>query len=161
MTRWKLVLAFTLVTAFGAGAGYWLGFREAWQLGVMADTLPRGVIASQQLKALHAGKPENVIVGLEFDVDNGLLWGGDLIENPITKLLGPVWGIDVSASLEGYAVRLANYRKQNPSLMKSDMFNTVPPGKEQYREFYRQLANDADEQIAKLNARVQRYAVNP
>ena len=141
MAHWKLATAFLFVGVVGAAAGYWFGFREAWQLGVMADSLPRGVIASQQLNALRAGHSDNVIVGLEFDVDNGLLWGGDLIESPITKFLDPVWGIGVTPFLEGYAVRLAKYRKEHPSLMKSGMFDTVPQGKEQYREFYRDLAN--------------------
>jgi hypothetical protein len=42
--------------------------------------------------------------------------------------------------------------------MKEDMFDTVPPGKEQYRDFYADLAQSARESVAKMNAMVERYA---
>ena len=100
-------------------AGYWFGFRDAWPLGVEADRLPRGVVAVQHLRALQAGKTDNIAVSLEFDVDNGLVWGYEILEHPMRPLWGPLWDLDVGPQLEQYARRIADYRKDHPSLMRS------------------------------------------
>lgn len=68
MKHWWIALAFFAGCAASASAGYWYGFREAWLLGAAADFLPRGVIATQQLKALAAGKTDFVSIGLESSV---------------------------------------------------------------------------------------------
>jgi hypothetical protein len=75
---------------FSGATGYWFGFKEAWNLGVTVDFLPRGAIASHHLNALRAGKQENVISGFEFDVDNGLIFGTRLFNHPLRNLLGIV-----------------------------------------------------------------------
>ena len=158
MKRWLLALTLVVGFSLSAAAGFWFGFREAWHLGVAADFIPRGAIAAYQLKALHAGKPDNVIVGLESDVDIGLTWGYELFHHPLRNLLDPVWGFEVYPEFEQYATRLADYRKDHPSLMKPDMFDIVPPDKEQYREFYKDLAQGARENTAKINTMVEKYA---
>ena len=95
--------------------GYWFGFHQAWPLGVQAEFLARGVLATQTLQALRNGKGEAVTTGLEFDIDNGLLIGGDFLEHPLRPFLAPALGIELSGDYEQYAVRLANYRKLHPS----------------------------------------------
>ena len=45
--------------------------------------------------------------------------------------------------------------------MKPDQFDNVPAGKEQYREFYGELAVGARESIVKLNSMVERYGSKP
>jgi hypothetical protein len=62
---------------------------------------------------------------------------------------------------EQYAIRLANYRKEHPSLMKLDTFNVVPPEQEHYRDFYRELSIGVRENIVKINSMVDRYATKP
>jgi hypothetical protein len=161
MKRWYIALTF-VVSCVGSGvAGYWFGFREALPLGVAADFLPRGVIATGHLKAFRTGKHENMITMLEYDVDNGLIWGHELFQHPLRRLMRPLWGFEFYPEYEQYAVRLANYRKEHPSLMKPDAFDSVPPEKEQYREFYRELAVGTRENIAKINSMVERYATKP
>jgi hypothetical protein len=98
--------------------GFWLGFHQAWPLGVQAEFLARGVLATQNLQALRNGKGEVVTTGLEFDIDNGLLFGGDFLEHPLRPFLAPVLGIELSGDYEQYALRLANYRKLHPSPTK-------------------------------------------
>jgi hypothetical protein len=98
---------------------------------------------------------------LEFDVDNGLIWCHDLFQHPLRRLMGPLWGFNFYPEYEQHAVRLANYRKNHPSLIKPDTFDIVPPEKEQYREFYRELAIGARENIVKINSMVDRYATKP
>jgi hypothetical protein len=158
MKRWTLAASFLLVSAVSAAAGYWFGFRKAFPLGIAADYLPRGSIAVVQLNALRAEKPANVITGLEFDVDNGLIWGSQVFHHPLRDYLGPVWGLNIYPDYEKYATRLADYRRVHPSPMRADMFDTVPPGKEQYREFYRDLAQGTRENTATVNSMVERYA---
>jgi hypothetical protein len=161
MTRWTKALGFVAACLSSGAVGYWFGFREALPIGVAADFLPRGVIATGHLKGIRAGKTENVITMLEFDVDNGLIWGHDLFQHPLRHLMGPLWGFHFYPEYEKYAVRLANYRKDHPSLMKADAFDTVPPDGEQYREHYRELAQGARESVAKINSMVERYATKP
>ena len=161
MKRWYIALAFVVSCVVSGAAGYWFGFREALPLGVAADFLPRGVIATGHLKALRAGKPETMITMLEYDVDNGLIWGHELFQHPLRRLMRPLWGFEFYPEYEQYAVRLANYRKEHPSLMKPDAFDNVPPEKEQYREFYRELAEGARENVAKIDSMVERYATKP
>lgn len=79
----------------------------------MADSLPRGVMATQQLDALRSGKTQNLITTLEFSVDDGLVGGCDLFSHPLRPLLGPLWEFDVNP--ESYAKRLAQYRKGHSS----------------------------------------------
>ncbi len=139
-------------------AGYWFGFKEALPFGIAADSLPRGSIAVVQLEALRAGKTQNLVTALEFDVDNGLILGYELFDHPLRHAVDPVWGFNFYPEYEKYAARLANYRKTHPSLMTPDMFDQIPPGKEQYREEYRVLAVRTRENIDKVNVMVKRYA---
>ena len=157
MKRRHIALAF-VVSCVASGAGYWFGFREAFPLGVTAEFLPRGVIATGHLKALRSRKPGNVILKLEYDVDNGLIWGHELFQHPLRNLMSPLWGFNFSPEYEDFAVRLANYRKKHPSLMKPDAFDNLPPDKEQYREVYRELAHATREKIVKIDSMVERYA---
>jgi hypothetical protein len=157
MKRWTIALVLIVSCVISGAVGYWFGFREALPLGVAADFLPRGAIAIGHLKAIRSGKPANVLIMLEYDVDSGLLWADDVLRHPLRSVFEPLWGFDLSLYDE-YAVRLANYRKEHPSLMKPDAFDKVPPGYEQYRESYREMAQGARETIKKLDAAVKRYA---
>jgi hypothetical protein len=105
-----------LVTCLASLAvGFWLGFHQAWPLGVQAEFLARGVLATQYVQALRNGKGDAVTTILESDIDNGLLIGGDFLEHPLRPFLAPALGIELSGDYEQYAMRLANYRKLHPS----------------------------------------------
>jgi hypothetical protein len=158
MVRLRTTLVIVLCSIASAMAGYWFGFREALPFGIGADFLPRGSIAAMQLESIRAGKTQHLVTALEFDVDNGLIWGYELFDHPLRHVVGPVWGFNFYPEYEQYAVRLANYRKAHPSLMKAAVFDQVPLGKEQYREHYRDLAVGARESTEKINVMVKRYA---
>jgi len=158
MKRSVVALAVILACGVSAALGYWFGVRQAWTLGLAADFLPRGSIATYQLQLLRSGKPENVITGLEGDVDNGLVWGYEVLNHPMRDLWRPIWGFEIYPEYEQYVVRMARYRKQYPSPFKPDAFDVVPPGKEEHREFYKELAIGARENKAKVDAMVERYA---
>ena len=154
MKHWKIAVGITLACLVSAAAGFWLGFREALPLGLMADNLPRGVIAMRQLEALRSGKTQNLATGLEFTVDDGLVWGYEVFNHPLRPLFGPIWSFNVYPEYEKYAVRLADYRKAHPSPMTRDFLLNIPRESDRYRE----MAEGARLYETKLNAMVERYA---
>jgi hypothetical protein len=127
-------------------------------VGVAADFLPRGVVATHHLNSIRAGNLERVTVGLEHDIDMGLIFGHDVFEYPLRSFVGPIWGNDLYPEYKEFAVRLANFRKQHPSLMRPDTFDTVPKGYEQHKDAYKELAVSTRESIAKMNLMIDRYA---
>ncbi len=138
--------------------GFWLGVREALPIGWIADAAPRGVMATGMLNQLKAGKAEHVVTLLESDVDGGLLWSHRLAESPLGPLLLPVWGFDAFPNNTEYVSRLANFRRVNPSPRKDDGFDTVPPDKEQYRDWYREMAKGVREDTRIINDMVTKYS---
>lgn len=110
-TRQFIGTAVMVVAALAAG--YVLGFRTAWSLGVQAEFAARGVLATQMLNAIRSGKSDVVTTILEGDIDSALLIGGDFVESSTRPLL-PVMGIDAPANYEQYMSRIAAYRKANP-----------------------------------------------
>ncbi len=158
MTLWKLILLIAALCLGSAGAGFWFGFREALPLGVMAETLPRAVLATQHLRQLRSGHTETIVTALEYDVDSGLVWGYDLFDHPLRGLFMPLWGFDVYPKYEKYAVRLADYRRDHPSPTKSEEFKALRRQFEQDREKYGELTEGARLYEFKLNAMVERYA---
>ena len=158
MKHWRITLAFIVSCTTTAVVGYWFGFREALPLGIWADFLPRGVLAATHLTALRSGNPDAMIPMLEADVDNSLIEGDTLFQHPLRHFLGPLWGLDLLPEYEQFAVRLANYRKMHPPLMKADAFDHVPPEREKYRESYKELALGARERVAKVNAMVEQFS---
>ena len=110
----KTLLAVVLV-AVAACAGYWAGFRTAWTMGMSADAAPRGTIAVYQLRLLERGRLNDVKLGLEHDVDMGLInWHG-LLASPVSPVINVLSGYDVMPEYERYVRRLATYRKNHKS----------------------------------------------
>lgn len=145
------------VIAAGAG-GFWYGIREGWQLGFMADAAPRGIVATGNLNALKAGKKETVVLLLESEVDNGLLFSYQFLQHPLINYLEPVWGLGAYPDNEKYIARLAKFRKRHPSPFKADAFDVVPPGKESDKEFYGELAAGSHEKDRIIKEMMNRYA---
>jgi hypothetical protein len=132
MLRVRSVLSFVATGTICALGGYWLGFRSGGDAALSAEFAHRGVIATQYIAELNADRKSNVIGLLELDVDNGLLWGDQLLQDPMAGLYQRIWqfdGHDVRKSVQ----RLGAYRLANP----------VPPGAS--------VASDIDA-IAKRNA---------
>lgn len=161
MARWKAGLLILLACLGSAAAGFWLGFREALPLGLMAETLPRGVLATQHLKQLRSGHTETIVRGLEWEIDNGLVRGTDVLNHPLKPLFVPLWGYDVYPKYEKYAARLADHRRQYPSPTKSADLKTLIQQFEQDNAKYGELIDNARLYELKLNAMVERYASKP
>lgn len=155
---WRWVTALVLTCSLSAAAGFWWGFREAWTLGMATERLPRGAAAVHYLDALHAGKTRTALVGLEFDVDNGLVWGYEVMRHPLRELWEPLWGFEVSPQLEKYATRLADYRKAHPSFMKAEAFDAAAEHQPELRGLFHEFALGARDIVAKRDFMIERYA---
>ena len=158
MRRLQIAVLLVLACIASAAAGYWLGFREAWTLGVAADLLPRGARSVAQLEALQAGKIRPVSLGLEFDVDNGLSWGYVVVNHPLRELWAPLWGLDVLPGYERYLTRLADYRRDHPSSTRPDLFANAPESRPDLQESLRDFARLEREIAVRRDIMVQRYA---
>ena len=121
------------------------------------DAPERGVVATQQLNALRVGKTDFVITGLEFDIDQRILWHNDFLDSHWVWLLGSDTEAVISKNDE-YMKRISEYRLRHPSLTEPTTFDAVPPDKEQYREEYRELAHGVRENRKIIDAIVTRYA---
>jgi hypothetical protein len=144
MKRWHIAAVVIAVCAASAAGGYWLGFRDAWTLGVAADRLPRGAAAVAHLRTIQAGSTENLKAALEFDVDSGLVWGYEVLGHPMRPLWSSLWGFDVGPELDRFAVRLADHRKDH----RSPLLALKP-----------QDAESAEHE-RRVNAMLERYATN-
>lgn len=158
MKRWPLALLLIVACTASAAAGFWAGFREAWLLGSAADLLPRAARSVTHLEALDAGNLRPVRLGLEFDVDNALLWADELVQHPLRELWGPLWGLDVYPAYERYITRLADYRRDHPSSTRAEMFANAPQSRPDLEEPLRDFSRNAREVAARRDAVVERYA---
>ena len=96
--------------------GFWVGLQQAFRLGEASHFLLRGAIATQNLEALRARRIEAVATNLEFEVDMGLLAGGNFLDSPLRRLLVPPFGGHTPlVYYEQRAMRLATYRLQHAS----------------------------------------------
>ena len=162
MKRAWLAVGVVVACCISAAGGFWFGFREALPLALIADWLPRGVLATEQLSALRAGNTQNLATALEFNVDDGLVWGYDLFNHPLRPLFGPVWGFNVYPEYEKFATRLADYRRQHPSPMSLDELKLKPfDNPEEEEQFRAMLEYGAKLHDFKLHAMIERYASKP
>jgi len=115
MKGWQTITVMAGVAVFAAAAGYWVGFRHAWEMGLMAEAAPRGVVALGNIRSIDAAKTDQVKFMLEGEIDDGLLWWHELSNSRLLPVLNRLSGSDVYPASEEYVRRLAAYRKANPS----------------------------------------------
>lgn len=147
MKRWQIALLLVLTCGVSAAAGFWAGFREGWTIGVAADLAPRAVRSIAHLQALETGNPRTVRLGLEFDVDNALVWGYEVTHHPLRELWASLLDLDFLPAYERDLGRLAGYRSAHPSSLRAEMFDTSG-----------EFARGARDVAARRDRMVQRYA---
>jgi hypothetical protein len=141
------VLVVAVVGIAAACGGYWLGFREAWNMGVRADAAPRGVVAIGQLRLIEKGRLDDLKLALENDIDTGLLLWHDLSASPLRPAMNTLSGVEVFPEYEEYVRRLATYRKANaspladPKLVESLVSNAQKRDPEVARELEESVAS--------------------
>lgn len=158
MKRWRIAGWLVAACAVSAAAGYWTGFRDGWYIGSAVDLLPRGARSVAHLEAIQAGRIRSAVLGLEFEVDSGLLWAEEVVSHPLRELWRPVWGLEVYPEYERYITRLADYRRDHPSSTRADMFTQAPESQPEAQETLRDFARNARDVAARRDAIVRRYA---
>jgi hypothetical protein len=108
------ILVLLIVAVVSAFAGYWLGFRQAWDLSLMANAPVRGSIAVAHLKSLDNNRLENVRASLDADIDTGLVLWSEVEEAPLSGALNLLSGERVLPDHLQYVRRVASYRKRTP-----------------------------------------------
>jgi hypothetical protein len=109
------VIVATIVAVIAACGGYWLGFREAWSMGIRADAAPKGVVAIGQLRLIEQGRVDDLRGVLENDIDTGLILWRDLSTSPLRPIMNQLSGTEVFPEYEQYVRKLATYRKSHKS----------------------------------------------
>jgi hypothetical protein len=115
MKHWRAILVTLGMAILSAGAGFLFGFRQAWDMGLMADAAPRGFIALANIRSIDAARTDQVKFMLEGEIDAGLLWWHEITRSPLLPLLNQLSGVDVYPATEKYIRRIAEYRKAHPS----------------------------------------------
>ena len=120
MKPWKLVALLVVVALPSAAIAFWFGLREGWNVGIMADSIPRGGISLHHIQKLSGGMvTRNTMTSLESDVDMALLWAYNLEHHPLRPILNAVWGTEILLN-ETSLRRLADYRKSHPSPLRPE-----------------------------------------
>jgi len=109
------IIAFVTVALIAVASGYWLGFSQAFSLGLMAQAPVRGSIAAGQLNSLDRGRLDDVRTQLESEVDLGLIWWAQLEEFPLYRALNVLSRQSVVPDNLRYMRRVAAYRKAHAS----------------------------------------------
>lgn len=109
-----LLTAICVAIVFAVG-GYWLGFRQAWEMGVMVDYSTRGVIAISNTRLLDSQRSSDLRAQFASDIDSGLMFWHEIDRSPLRPALNVLTGIELIPQYETYVRRLAAYRKAHPS----------------------------------------------
>jgi hypothetical protein len=154
--------SFVLIVSLCLGSavvGFWIGFRNGAQMGIMFDSIPRGSIAVFDLSHANQGKvTRNMVTNFEGDVDMALLNAYRLEHDPLYRLLEPVWSFPVSSAHEAL-VRVASYRREHPSPLSSTALAKEPvPDTAQARAYRRDLLEGTKETDRIVELMVKKYA---
>jgi hypothetical protein len=154
------ILILLIVAATSSLAGYVLGFRQAWDLSLMANAPVRGSIAVAHLKSLDNNRLGNVRASLDADIDTGLVWWAELEESPLSGALNLLSGENVLPDHLPYVRRVASYRKTHASPLSDP--KVVGPMLESVREddpeLAKQMVEGGKEGDAAMGLMIEKYA---
>jgi hypothetical protein len=154
------ILLLLTVAALSALAGYWVGFRQAWDLSLMANAPVRASIAVAHLKSLDENHLENVRATLDADIDSGLVWWSELEQSPLSGALNLLSGENVLPDHLRYVRRVASYRKTHASPLSDP--KVVGPMLESVREsdpeLAKEMVEDGRKSDAALAQMIEKYA---
>jgi len=159
MKPWKLVALLLVVALTSAAIAFWFGLREGWNVGIMADSIPRGGISLHHIQKLSGGTvTRNTMTSLESDVDMALLWAYHLEHHPLRPILNTAWGKELLLN-EASLRRLADYRKSHPSPLRPEALAADSSPNDKYaKEMGESLLEGAQETQRMINETVSRYA---
>jgi hypothetical protein len=116
----RIAISVTVLVALGLTVcgGYWLGFRQGWNLGLQVEAPLRATLAIGHLGFLEKGQLAFLKTSYESEVDTGLMWWAHVEDDPNYRFLNVLSGHDVVPQYERYVTRVATYRKANKSPLR-------------------------------------------
>lgn len=159
MNAIRTVASATVCSMLAAGGGYWLGFRQAWNIGLMADAPVKGTIALVQMRMLELGRTDDFKVSLDSEIDSGLMWWAKVDEFPLRKALNILSGQEVIPDHEWYVKRIASYRKSHPSRLDDPKLITeMQASARADPDFANDLVEGGKEERKAVSDAIKRYA---
>ena len=111
----QAIVAVIGTAAFCLVLGFWVGFRQGWQLGYAVQVAPDAAAQVELGRRLDAGHAEEVSYYFESQVDAALMYWHDVLDSPTTPYLNSLTGGKFFPEYETYIRSLAQYRKAQPS----------------------------------------------
>jgi hypothetical protein len=114
MSRTPSALAVCIVGVLCGTIGGLVGYRLGAGAALSAEFTHRGVIATQHIAKLRVGQTATLVGLMETDIDNGLVWGDDLLRSSSRFGYQPILGFPGIEGVRASVLRLAQYRIANP-----------------------------------------------
>lgn len=153
----------TVLSIIGAclclSLGFWFGVREGVDYGLLIDTPASGVLATYALTGLDKGETRAARLLFDGRIDRGLLSAHDLLDSPTTSIIGSISGKSTDGWLvEDSAIKLAKYRKINPSPIHGEYLTHDPGETPEQSASIDYLAERNREAARTIAAMVEQYA---
>jgi hypothetical protein len=158
----RLAISVTALAALGLAVcgGYWLGFRQAWNLGLQVEAPVRATLAIAHLKLLEQGRLSDVKSSYESDIDSGLMWWAQVEDDPNYRLLNVLSGHDVVPQYERYVKLVATYRRahKSPRRDRALVESMLKSAREADPAFARELEQGGRDAELAIDRMVNKYA---
>ena len=158
MKVWYAVLGGVILLLAGIAVGVKWGFDEGRNHFVMIDAPARGAILVHQLNALRQGKNDFVVTGLEIELDQQILWHNDFLKRGRRYLIDEETKEVALSKAPEYMGRIANYRREHPSLTDGDkLAKPTPEASEEEKRALLEIADGVRENRRTIDAIVEKY----
>lgn len=150
----------------GLAGGFWIGVREGEYVGELAAAPLRGGFAARALTGIKAGDTKGASLMYESQVDSGLLSLNEFAESPTLRFVGSLLTFNPQSSvtssvIENSALKMANYRRANPSPFHGEYLTHDPNETPEQRVLIDDALQRHREATQIINSMVERYAPNP
>lgn len=132
MSKYR-TLFICLICSLTAGiAGFYFGFREGSQIGLIVEFPFRAQLSMYDLKLLEKGNLNALKLDLESNIDTAMMFSPQLDNSPLLPIMEPVWGLPITENRKSMNT-LANYRDKHPSpytveYLSKEPFPNTPDG---------------------------------
>jgi hypothetical protein len=159
MKRLRIVAILAFSAVLCLVAGFWFGVREGAKYDQLTEEPALGVLATYALVGLNKEEPKVARFLLDRQVDSGLVSAHDFLNSPIRSIIGPALGTGTNVGhIEDFAIRLAKYRKANPSAFPDEYLSHFPEETTAQRALIDDVTERRREAVRIIDSMVEQYA---
>jgi hypothetical protein len=159
MQNHRVVILSAAAVLVSLAVGFYLGVREGEHVSELVVAPLRGAFATTILTDLKEGKTERASLIFEAEVTRGLVALNELSESPADRFIASLLIIGPgSYDIDDSAVKLANYRKINPSPFRGEYLTHDPAETPEQRAFVDEAIENRRAVAEIVNRMVERYA---